>query len=239
MEKSNKLIFFGLILGLSFIAGAYLVSRTFLAVKKMDNVISVSGSAKQAVTADNARWNSSFSRTVLKEELSDGYARMKADEKAVSAFLDAQGLAEKYEISAVSMNEVWKNDTNAPKEYNLTQTVTAKSDDVNKLKELAKSSDKLASQGIFFSSYPVEYYYSQLPALRVSLLPAAIKDARDRAEMIAQSSGRSLDAVESVTMGVVQVMAAGGIDVSDYGSYDTSGIDKEVMITVKASFSLK
>jgi hypothetical protein len=40
-------------------------------------------------------------------------------------------------------------------------------------------------------------------------------------------------------MGVVQVMPVGAIEISDYGSYDTSGIEKEVMTTVKATFSLE
>ena len=40
-------------------------------------------------------------------------------------------------------------------------------------------------------------------------------------------------------MGVVQVMSLGSVDVSDYGSYDTSNIEKEVMITVKTVFGLK
>lgn len=58
------------------------------------------------------------------------------------------------------------------------------------MKELAKNSDKLAEQGIIFSANPVEYYYSKLPEIRVSLLPEAIKDAKNRAEAIALSGKR-------------------------------------------------
>ena len=57
--------------------------------------------------------------------------------------------------------------------------------------------------------------------------------------MISSSSNKTVDTVKSVTMGVVQVMPVGAVEVSDYGSYDTSGIEKEVMITVKTIFSLK
>lgn len=164
---------------------------------------------------------------------------MKSDEKIVSDFLVAQGFKDKFEISPVFMNEIYKTDSNAPKEYNLTQNIEIKSDDVNKMKELAKNSDGLASKGIIFSANAVEYYYSKLPDLRISLLPEAIKDAKERAKMIASSSDKTVDSVKSVSMGVVQVMPVGSIDVSDYGSYDTSTIDKEVMITVKTIFSLK
>jgi hypothetical protein len=240
MEKPNKLLFFGVIIGLSIIASAGIVAKTFLDVKKLDNVISVSGSSKQKVTSDSARWTGNFSRTVVKDNLKDGYTQMKNDEKTVSDFFVSQGFdTNSFEISPVFMSEVYKTDSNAPKEYSLIQNIEVKADDVNKMKELAKNSDQLASKGIIFSANSVEYYYSKLPDLSVSLLPAAIQDAKQRAEIIASSSGKSVDSVKSVTMGVVQVMPVGAVEISDYGTYDTSGIEKEVMITVKTTFSLK
>lgn len=239
MEKHPRFVLLGLILGLSLIAAAAVVSGSLLEIRKLDNVVSVSGSAKQAVTADSARWTGNFSRTATLDQLKEGYARMKTDEKAMNDFLVAQGFQGKFEISPVFMNEIWKNDGNAPKEYNLIQNIEIKSDDVNKMKELAKNSDKLAEQGIIFSANSVEYYYSKLPEIRISLLPEAIKDAKKRAEAIALSSGKKVDVVKSVSMGVVQVMPVGAVEISDYGSYDTSSIEKEVMVTVKASFGLK
>ena len=238
MENSKGLWIFGLIIGLCLIITGAIISKTFLDVRKLDNVISVSGSAKQTVTSDSARWTGNFSRTILKDQLKEGYAGMKNDEKIVTDFFKAQGF-DKVEISSVFMNEIYKNDANAPKEYNLIQNIEIKSDDVNKMKELAKNSDQLANKGVFFSTNAVEYYYSKLPDLRVSLLPSAIKDAKNRASSIAESSGREVDSIKSVSMGVVQVLSVGSIDVSDYGSYDTSNIEKEVMITVKTTFGLK
>ncbi len=238
MEKNVKLLPFGLILGISLMITGAIIAKTFLDVKKLDNLISVSGSAKQKVVSDSARWTGSFSRSILKDQIKDGYVMMKSDEKIVSAFFKSQGF-ENFEISPVFMNEIYKNDANAPKEYNLTQNIEVKSDDVNKMKELAKNSGQLADKGVIFSAYPVEYYYSKLPELRISLLPEAIKDARSRAASIADSSGKQVDTIKSVSMGVVQVMSVGSIDISDYGSYDTSNIEKEVMITVKTTFGLK
>jgi hypothetical protein len=240
-RKTHKIIASGLlalILGASFIASASIVSRTFLEIKKSEDLISVSGSAKQAVTADSARWTGNFSRSVFKDQLKDGYAGMKADEQIVRDFFVRQGF-DKVEISPIFMNEMYKMDQNAPTQYNLVQNIEIKSDDVQKMKALAKNSEELASKGIIFSANPVEYYYSQLPDVRISLLPEALKDAKKRAEAIASSSGKSVDSIKSVSMGVVQVMPAGSTDISDYGLYDTGSIDKEIMITVKASFSLR
>jgi len=239
MEKP-KLLSFGLVLGLSLIVAAGLVAYTFWSVKQLDNVISVTGSAKQQVTADSARWTASFSRSALKDQMKEGYAQMKNDEKIVNDFFLSQGLTkDNIEISPIFMNEIYKNDQNAPKEYNLVQNIEIKSDQVEKIKALAKNSESFVEKDILFSPNPVEYYYSKLPDLRISLLPEAIKDAKKRAEAIAGSSDKTVNAIKSVSMGVVQVMPVGSVDVSDYGSYDTSGIEKEVMITVKTTFGLK
>lgn len=239
MEKPNKILLFGLIIGLSLVLAATIIAQTLLDIRDLDNVISVSGSAKQAVAADSARFTSNFSRTISKEQLKDGYSQMKADEEIVRSFFGAQGFSDKIEISPVFMNEIYKSDSYAPKEYNLIQNIEIKSGEVEKMKELAKNSGQLAEQGILFSANPVEYYYSNLPEVRISLLPEAIKDAKKRAEAIAVSTGKRVETVKAVTMGVVQVMPIGAVEISDYGSYDTSGINKEVMITVKATFNLK
>lgn len=234
-----RLTFFGIIIGGSLIASAFIVSQTFLDVRRLDDAISVSGSSRQAVTSDSARWTGSFSRIFMADNLKDGYAQMKKDEQAVNSFLTSSGFQGKFEISPVFMYEVYHQDQSAPREYNLTQNIELKSQDVEAVKSLAKNVEKLAEQGIIFSAGPVEYYYSQLPEARVSLLPEAIKDAKARAEAIALSSGKKVGAIKSVSMGVVQVMPVGAVEISDYGTYDTSSVEKEVMVTVKASFGLE
>jgi hypothetical protein len=75
-----------------------------------------------------------------------------------------------------------------------------------------------------------------LPELRVSLLGEALKDARARATEIAKSANTKVGALKSAASGVVQVSAPNSIDVSDYGNYDTSSMDKDVMVTVRATF---
>lgn len=229
---------FPIILGASLVGAAYIVSNTFLGIKKLDNVISVSGSAKQRVTSDSARWTGNYSRLVTKDQIKDGYAQMKKDEEAVRAFLNAQGFTDA-EISPITMGEWIRNDNSGLRDYNLSQFVEVRSNDVLKIKALAKNSESLAGSGVLFSSGQVEYFYSKLPELRVSLLPAALKDARERAQAIAQNTGAVVGPAKTVSMGVVQVLSADSVDVSDYGSYDTSKIEKDVMITVKATFQLK
>jgi hypothetical protein len=241
MDKNfNKIIITGIILGLCFIAGVYVNAQFNYKARQLDNTLSVTGSAKQQIVSDTAKWRSSFSRTVLLGGLNEGYSQMKEDEKLVLNFLKISGIEEKdIIISPVTMNQLYRYDSNFPKEYELSQTVEVQSSDVNKITEITKDVQNLIQAGVIFSSDSLEYYYSQLPELRVSLLSDAIKDAKARAQKIAESSDKTVGTIKSASMGVVQVLPVNSVEIADYGSYDTRTIDKEVMVTVKALFILE
>jgi hypothetical protein len=123
--------------------------------------------------------------------------------------------------------------------YTLRQTIDINSADVNAISEIAKNIQPLIDKGVIFSTSSLEFTYSKLPEERVSMLADAVKDAQARAMSLAQSSGKVVGQLKSASSGVVQVMSANSTDVSDYGSYDTSKIEKNIMMTVKASFTLK
>ena len=241
MEPQAKgLLGLGLILALGMVGASAVVSRTVYDVRALGDTFSVTGSAREHVTSDAVKWSSSFSRTTLASELKSGYAQMKKDEVAVHAFLEGQGIpADTIVISPVLMGDVYKQDPNAPREFSLRQQVEVRSKDVPKITSIAKDLSPIIAQGLIFSSDYVEYTYSKLPDLRVSLLEGAVKDAQNRAEKIAGSAGKGIGPIRSATMGVVQVLPVGSTEVTDYGTYDTQSIEKEVMVTVKAVFGVK
>ncbi|MFA6252305.1 MAG: SIMPL domain-containing protein [Candidatus Paceibacterota bacterium] len=232
-----------LILGVFFVVGISWIDNTWLEVKASDNSLSVTGSAKKTVTSDIAKWNSSFSRKVTEEELKNGYATMKNDEAIVIKFLKANKVEDaEITISPVSLQKEYnyaKEQADAPQEYTLMQTVLVQSSDIEKIKNISKGAQTVINQGVIFSSGSPEYYYSKLPDTRVELLPDAMKDAQSRAESIAGTTGKKVGTLKAASVGVVQVLQPNSVDISDYGNYDTSTVEKEVMVTVKASFTLK
>jgi hypothetical protein len=241
MENTNKnYILFGLILGLSLVASAGIGSFTFYKLRSMD-YISTTGSAKKAVVSDKVKWTSSITRPVKISTIKDGYAKMDADLKEVKSFLILNGVPETaINVSPVFMNEVYEQNQGAEKNYNLMQNITVQSSDVEKIDALGKNTSSLViNKGILFSTNSLEYYYSKLPQVRIELLAAAVGDAKARAEQLALAGGKKISLLKSASSGVVQVMSPNSIDVSDYGMYDTSSIDKEIMVTVKASFEIK
>jgi len=242
MENNNKnYIVFGAILGLSLIISAGLGSFTFYKLRSMD-YISTTGSAKKAVVSDKVKWTANISRPTKLSTIKDGYLKMDADLKEVKAFLIASGISEsEITVAPIFMNEVYDNNNYKPeKDYNLSQNIEINSTDVNKIENLSKNTNSLViNKGILFSTYGLEYYYSKLPEVRVELLSDAVADAKARAQKLAEAGGKKIGTLKSASSGVVQVLSPNSIDVSDYGMYNTSTIDKEIMITVKASFEIR
>ena len=235
-------------LALSIIIGVCLIiSSSIWAIsyynKDSSNSLSVTGSASKEVVSDSAKFSGNFSRIVKVSNLKAGYAQIAQDLVAVQKFLKDQGIDDKnVTISTVSMFENYNynnNNTQTEKEYTISQTVEVSSSDINQITTLAQKTQDLINKGVIFSTNAVEYYYTKLPDLRVALLSDAIKDAKARAQKIAEATGRNVGGLKSAASGVVQVLPANSLEVSDYGTYDTSKINKNVMVTVKAAFGLK
>ncbi|MFZ2072816.1 MAG: SIMPL domain-containing protein [Minisyncoccia bacterium] len=240
MENNKNYVVFGLVLGLSIIISAGLGSFTFYKLRSMD-YISTTGSAKKAVVSDKVKWTSSITRLIKISTIKDGYAKMDTDLKAVKDFLNTNGIpAESITVSPILMNEIWDNNNQnqTDKNYNLVQNIEVQSSDVQKIDELSKNTTAVINKGVPFSTNSLEFYYSKLPEARVELLANAVGDAKARAEQLAKAGGKSIGVMKSASSGVVQVMAPNSVEVSDYGMYDTSKINKEIMVTVKASFEI-
>ncbi|MGB8816226.1 MAG: SIMPL domain-containing protein [Minisyncoccia bacterium] len=243
MEKFNiKSTLPSLILGLSLILSFVIGSVTFYKVRSLDNYLSVTGSATKNVISDSAKFSGTFSRVVKISNIKGGYSTIASDLDLVKKFLKSQGIAESDAIfSTVSMmqNYDYYQNGQTEKEYTISQTVEISSSDVAKISSVAQNIKQLIDLGVIFSTNPVEYYYTKLPELRVDLLSDAIKDAKARAGKLAESSGQGVGSLKSASTGVVQVLPSNSLEISDYGTYDTSKVNKTVMITVKASFNLK
>jgi uncharacterized protein len=159
----------------------------------------------------------------------------------VTAYLNEQGLAD-VETPApyVSTNYSYP-ERSAPvlTGYTISRPIIVRSADIEKIASLADSLSPLSGTGYNVTTMGIELTYKKLDEERVTLLAEAITDARARAESIAKDGGRSVGDLKTATGGVVQVLPAGGVDISDYGMYDTQSKEKEVMVTVRATFELQ
>jgi len=235
------------IIGISIVATGFVVASYFYKVKGLSDVINVTGSAQKTITSDVVKWRMSFSRTVVESQLKNGYSLIKQDSDAVMKYLKDNSVDEKsMTIGSVTVNPVYdnpygKDGSSEPKQkqYILTQDITIESNDVEKISTVAKNSGVLIQEGVLLNNNPLEYYYSKLSDLKKEMLAEATKNAKERAEEIAKSTDSKIGALRSAAMGVTQITPVNSTDVSDYGSYDTTSLEKQITAIVRASFSLK
>lgn len=239
MEKAT--MYAAGILAFGFMFAALIGGLTYYKVRSLSNTLVVTGSATATTTADVAKLRITVSRVAFDSTLGSAQTRVTTDAAAVSDYFKAKGIAEAdIQISPAFVYQNYMKDESAPQSYNVQANISIQSDDPSLIDSLSKEVGvALANKGVNASVQQPEFYISNLPELRVALIGKAVADARDRAESIAESTGQKVGKLQSASSGVVQVMAPNSIDISDYGSYDTTTIDKQVMVTARATFQVR
>jgi hypothetical protein len=230
------------VLALGIIIAAGIGAYAFYSVRAFSNTLAVTGSATEEVKADTAKWTVSVRRSAYESGLADAQTQVGKDAQTVVAYLISSKItADNVDMSPVYADQDYsKNQNGGPTAYNVHEDITVNSNDPALIQQLSKDIGSLYSRGIILSVQPPQYYVSNLPDIRIALIGKAVQDARARAFEIASSTGQRIGALQSASGGVVQVMAPNSMDsVSDYGSYDTSTIDKQVMVTSHAVFFLQ
>ncbi|MDB5187610.1 MAG: hypothetical protein JWO50_130 [Candidatus Kaiserbacteria bacterium] len=228
------------VLALGFVLAAIIAAYTFYSVHTLNNTIVVTGSATRDVTADGAKWSIGVTRNADVSSVSEGKTALANDSQSIVRFLMANGIASSsIEMSPVFANENYDSNSQIHS-YNIRRDITVDSTDPQLIKKLADKITSVTAGDSVISAQTPEYYVSDLATVRVELIADAVKDAAARAGQIAKSTGQKVGALQSASSGVVQVLAPhSGGNVSDYGTYDTSTIEKTVMVTTHATFYLR
>lgn len=227
-----------LVVGLIIVMG--IGSYTARDIKMSQDSVEVTGSAKQEVVADTARLIINLDSTTGVNNQQLGYTRLEAASEKIVGYLEEQGFTD-YETPAITSNQRYTYPRDGEPVftgYTANRQIIVRSSDIDKANDLANNIEPFTGYDYNVSTQSIELTYSKLDEMRVTLLSEAIKDAQARAEAIASESGRSIGTLRSAASGVVQVLPKGGIDISDYGMYDTQSKHKEVMVTVRATFEL-
>ena len=231
-----------LVVGISLIVGLWILGAN-IANRSNDSVITVTGSVLSDVSADTAKWQIDVSRNAPQGGTSDAYAKIAHDATIVQKYFESQHFGSStVSASVINTEKDYNKDQNAPVSYIVHEIITVQTSDVDKIDDFSRRLGDISgavSYGTTLVPQAPEYYVSSLPELRVSLLGKAIQDARARATAIAKNGESSVGALKSASSGVVQVLAPNSTNIEDYGSYDTSTIKKQVMVTVRAAFYVR
>jgi hypothetical protein len=240
-DYTQPLVAGATVLGISLILVGLIAGFTAYRVKMSGDTVQVTGSARTSVSADYGRWTIQLATHTPVGNAQEGISRLSRASDTIFAYLKKQGF-EDVEALSSSVNDDYSYPQNSAPVltgHSVSRSIIVRSEDIGKLRVLAENIAPFSGEGYTVSTFGLELTYRELDAMRVSLLSDAIKDARARAEAIAKESGRSVGSLVSSASGVVQVLPQGGVDISDYGTYDTQSEKKDIMVTVRASFSLK
>lgn len=240
-DYTQPLVAASTILASGLVALGAIGGLTAYRIKTASDIVSVTGSAREAVTADYARLILSLETHTPIDGQVSGLATLDAATKRVAATLKDKGLEDIEMSIGYTAPQYAYPEKSAPvlTGYSVSRQVIVRSKDIAKMQETANSVEPFMGKEYTVSISTLEFTYRGLDEMRVRLLAKAIADAKARAKAIADESGRSVGALRTSSSGVVQVLPKGGVDVSDYGTYDTQSIEKEIMVTVRAGFSLE
>lgn len=214
----------------------------FVKGKKGDQTITVTGSARKRITSNLVIWRSAVSYQA--PVLSDAYRALSEAVPRVKAYLVSKGIPEnEITISSISSQTLHGRtadggETSEITGYSLRQELSVRSKDVQKIGQIAREATELINQGILIESMAPEYIYTELGGLKIEMLAEAAKDAKVRAEQIAQSTGSSIGSVRTARMGVLQITPADSNEVSDSGMNDTSSLEKDITAVVNIGFAV-
>ena len=230
----------GLFLGLGLIVSTMLITRTWLNISE-SHVISVTGSARTNVTSNLAVWNGSFSTEST--NLNTAQTQLKLDLAKLAGFLTENQFTN-FMISPITIQPLKGKasvDPDALKTvgYRLTQKVSIHSSEIDRIIKLDRDSVKLVELGLLFAPSPIEFIYSKAAEAKVEMLGEATKDARARAEQIAQQGKRNVKALRSARMGVFQITPVYSNETSGTGINDTTSQEKTITAVVSVTFSME
>jgi uncharacterized protein len=226
-----------LALAVAIVIAAFAVASAVKAVKRSRDTISVTGSAKEPITANLVTWN----LRVHAEDADPAKAsrRLQRDAGEVRAFLENGGLGDAITEPPVSTDET--TEKRAGKRvtvYRLTQSFRITSRQIDRVETVAGDVSRLFEQGIPVSADSLDYVSTQLKKARVEALKAATADARRRAETLVEGLGGDLGSARKANVGVFQITPRNSTEVSDYGINDTSSRQKDVTAVVTVTFGL-
>jgi uncharacterized protein len=243
-DRSFPQLFNGLLaLSIAIIAAALISGKAIQDAKKGNDVLTVTGSAKKTISADYITWRMSVASQ--QPTLQQAYQEVEEYTARIKSYLEEKQIPESEimlkSLESYPVQEILPNGSQSDKTigYVMTQRFEVSSKEVDRIDKLSRQATELINEGIPLESSTPEYIYTQLNKLRIEMIAEATKDAKARAEAIANNTDSEVGSVRSAKTGVFQITPKYSTEVSDQGVYDTTTLEKDITAVVSVDFGLK
>ncbi len=233
MTTRNIIIFSGALLIAALILGIF-----FYAGRRAEHTIKVTGYASKGFESDIVKWSLTITSHTSLTDIAGGYKSLKNQVNSLIDALTKTGISlTEITIQPPSVNPIWGEGRQIG--YALRQSLFLITTNIAKVESLARNPDFIYEKGILLENSSLEYNYTKIDELKKELLANATKDAFSRAQEIARSAGARLGKIVSARQGVFQITEPYSTEVSDYGIFSTATKNKEIKVTVSASFVIR
>jgi uncharacterized protein len=204
--------------------------------------LTVKGSARLPVKSDMGTWSIRVSGDGV--DLASAYQILESATIRVREFLAQQGFGDsEIALSAIAAATHYQRDKDGRETrdiagHTLERWFTVSSSNVGRIATAAGEVTQLLRDNVRVQSSAPQFTYTKVADIKVQILGEASKDARMRADEIAAKAGCKVEEVRNAQMGVIQITRPNSTDVTSYGAYDTSTIDKDISVVVTVTFGI-
>jgi hypothetical protein len=225
----------------SLVLSALIVAKPWVTIRQAKPIM-VKGYAEQDVTADSGSLSAEVSATGPSN--ADAYTRAGSSlEKVKHLVQEVLGSRTETVELNTSVTEVMKRDENGNKTndvdfYRTVRRIRISSADVQGLEKLGRRLFDLNAEGIHISVHGPDFFISNLDEIKLELIDRATGNGKERALLMAESSGETLGSLVSARQGVIQITKQNSTRTSSGGIYDTETIDKVVKLVVTLEYEI-
>lgn len=234
------------VLAIGLIVGALVLGLQVKQIRSDRQTIAVKGLAEKPVQADRAEWTVGVK--VDAPTFAEALTKLRKELPPLALFLEQQGL-DKTTMQAMS-ESVAPNyeDEEMPngrmrqvqKGFTGSQDLLVRTENLAKLVEAHKAVLQFVADGHPVTYSPPLFLVSNLEEIKMSLIGAATRNARTRAEEFAKNGDVSVGIMRSASQGAFYILQPGtSADSSEYGgAYDKSTIDKLARVVVTIEYNI-
>lgn len=200
--------------------------------------VRVVGYATEEFESNLVKWTVGLSEQVPMQGTQEGYRIMAKKLDEFERIWKETGIsASEFKVFPINVNREYGNGGHIG--YNLTQRIYVMSEDIERIESLAINPKVFVENGVTFDNSRMEFFSTELDAIKKELLGDATQNARERAEQIVSTTDLKVNKLLTARSGVFQITEPFSTEVASYGIHNTSSSKKNIKVTVSAEFSLK
>ena len=224
------------------IAGAgYLGSEAIIESRETRAIVTVKGLSERDVKADLAIWPLKY--VIVGNDLNTVQADLIRANGVVASFLTQQGFAAgEFRIADLEVQDLLANAYRSgpvDNRFILTQTMTVRTNDVDKVADAIRNTGLLLAEGVVlnsdYSQSQPNYLFTGLNDLKPEMLREATMRAREAADEFARDAGVEVGTIVNANQGVFEILPAVEIE----STTQSRQIDKRLRIVSTITYQLE